>query len=110
MRNRNKNTDTEKSLEDFLDRLFDTTLHGDIHSKRKAFHIMIVDNDNGKVIADTDTNCIVGAFDENDGTRQIGLSKCNIVELTATCASAKDTIDKMVEDNPIAQLLLKTGD
>lgn len=110
MRNRNKNTDTERSLEDFLDRIFDTALHGDIQSKRKAFHITIVDNDNGKVIADTDTNCIVGAFDENNGTRQVGLSKCNIVELTATCAAAKESVNKMTKDNPFARLLLKMGD
>lgn len=84
--------------------------HDDITIKQKAFHITIVDNSNGNVIADTDTNCIVGAFDESNGTRQVGLSKCNIVELTATCAVAREFIDKMTEDNPLAKLLLKIGD
>lgn len=109
MRNRNRIND--KSFDDFLNRLFDTPPHDDIRiNKRKAFHITIVDNSNGKVIADTDTNCICGAFDEGDGTRQVGLSKCNIVELTATCAAAKESINKMTEDNPLVKLLLKIGD
>lgn len=110
MRNRNKNFDMDKDFEDFLDRLFDTPPHDDIRNKRKAFHITIVENDSGRVIADTDTNCICGAFDEDNGTRQVGLSKCNIVELIATCAAAKESVNKMTDDNPIAQLLLKTGD
>ncbi len=103
MRNRNN------EIDELLKQLFNTP-HDDITIKQKAFHITIVDNSNGNVIADTDTNCIVGAFDEGNGTRQVGLSKCNIVDLTATCAAAKDSVGKMTADNPMAQLLLELGE
>ena len=107
MRNRLKNVGNEKAFEDFLNTLFDTpTPNGNKGNKRKPYHIKIVDNETGNVIADTDTNCIIGAFNESNGTRQIGIVKCNIVDLTATCAGAKESIDNMTKNHPFAKLML----
>lgn len=111
MQNRNKNTDADKILEDFLNRLFDAPPREDISIKSKEYHITITNNRTGEKIVDDDTNCICGGYAKNDEqSATIGFSRCNVIELVGAVSSAKKAINKMTDDNIIAKLLLETGD
>lgn len=78
----------------------------DIKNKPKAFHIIITDR-NGNALCDSDSDCIVGAYDVGDGVQLIGFVECNGNALCETCLGAKNSIDTLLKDKPIWALKME---
>jgi hypothetical protein len=64
------------------------------------FHITITNNETGKVLSDTDTDAIIGAFTEGEGTRSVCYTECDTAELAAIITGALQIINKHMADMP----------
>jgi hypothetical protein len=64
------------------------------------YHIIITNNETGQVLEDTDTDAIIGAFIEGEGTRSVCFLACNTPELAATLTSALQIANKKLAELP----------
>ena len=76
--------------------------------KTKPFHLVITNNETGEVINDLDFDALVGAIHiGGDTCGGIILSQCSAMAMGETLASAKATIQKAVnEDMPAALVMM----
>ena len=72
-----------------------------------TYHITITNNETNEILANDDTNCIIGAYAVEDGTYAIGHTACNGITLLSAVAAAEKTIHKIKEDSPELEMLLK---
>ena len=66
----------------------------------KKFHLTITNNITGEIEKELDTNAIIGAVDDGDGTCVICKTGCGPIALAATCAGALRAADYGMEDMP----------
>lgn len=72
------------------------------------YHIMITDNEKKEIVADYDTDCIIGATDTNDHSTQcLACVNCDSMKLTHTIAGAQRLIESVLKEHPEVELLLK---
>lgn len=69
------------------------------------YHITIINNKTSEILADTDTDCIIGAYAADGGAYAIGHTACDGVVLLTTLQSAKNAIEHCTKDNPLLLLL-----
>ena len=69
------------------------------------FHITITNNETREILADTDTDCIVGAYAAEGGASSIGHTACNGGTLLGTISSAEHAIDRICENSPELKML-----
>lgn len=73
---------------------------------KRRFHIAVIDNRDGKVICDDDTDCICGAYSQNEeDIIRISCSNCNSIELLGVIDAAKKQAEKMLPNDPFIRLL-----
>lgn len=54
-----------------------------------SFHITVTNTEDGSVLIDTDTSCLIGALDRDAAaTQSFGHTRCTAVELAATATGA----------------------
>lgn len=77
----------------------------------KKFQITIKNLETGETVTDINTDAIIGAIDEGEGTRCICLSACNGRDLAATAAGALQSANKAIADMPksLAKITKKIG-
>lgn len=78
----------------------------------KKFHVEIKDNETGSTIVNTgstivniDTDAIIGAVNEDDGTRSIGFTSCNFEKLFNAIVGSKKAIAQIEEKHPELKML-----
>lgn len=71
----------------------------------KKFHIIIKDNKTGEILHDVDTDAIIAAVHEEDGTAGIALTACGGKALLETLAAVKKVRKEIVSSNPLLSLL-----
>lgn len=65
------------------------------------FKITIIDMDTNKTLVDTESNCIIGAVREKDGTQSIGLTRTGPLEIAETIDAVGDAERHLLADSPI---------
>jgi hypothetical protein len=75
------------------------------------YHIIITNNETGQVLADTDTDAIIGAFTEGEGTRSVCYTNCDMAELAAMLTGALQITNKHMADLPrwLQRMIKKTS-
>lgn len=75
------------------------------------YHITITNNETGKVLADTNSDAIIGAFTEGEGTRSVCYTECDAAELAATLTGAILIINKHMAELPrwLQRMIKKTS-
>ncbi len=75
--------------------------------RRSPFHIEIHRNDTGEVLVDSDTNCIIGSYDEKDGGTgiMVFIHNANKVETVATIIGADKAKKKVLLNHPVLMSL-----
>lgn len=71
-----------------------------------AFHITITHKKTGKVEYDSDTNVILGAFNEGDRTNGIVMAAADVITCAFVLGSARKAIKNFAEDNPALDIIL----
>lgn len=66
----------------------------------KHYHLTITDNATGEIMREIDTDAIIGAADDGDGTAIFCITRCGLVELAATCTGALKAAEDAMEDIP----------
>ena len=64
------------------------------------FHIIITNNETQDVLVDTDTCAIIGALEENEGTRAVCYTNCDTAELAATLTGAQQIVNRYLAKMP----------
>lgn len=75
----------------------------------KKWHITITENETGNTTLDIDTNAIIAAIDENEGTRALCMTRCDPITLAAALHSAQGIIEKQKALNPLVAMLMTIG-
>ncbi len=65
------------------------------------FKIMIVDMNTNKTLLDAESNCIIGALREGDGTHVLGLTCTNAVEIAETMQKVGEVEKHLLEDKMV---------
>jgi predicted transcriptional regulator len=81
-----------------------------LKKKRKnimKFHITITNNETNEIIADHDTDAIVGAFRRDDGIQGVAAVCCNPLELASTVETVRDVLGGIEERDPELKQLTK---
>ena len=60
--------------------------------------ITIIDTNTNETLIDTETSCIIGAVKSKDGTKSIGLTRANAIEIAETM-KAVDKAEKQLLEN-----------
>lgn len=64
------------------------------------FHITITNNETNEIIADHDTDAIIGAFRRDDGVQGVAAVCCNPLELVTTVETVRNVLGEVEESNP----------
>lgn len=77
----------------------------------EKFHITITNNETGKVLADSDSDAIIGAFTEGEGTRSVCYTGGDTAELAAALTGAILIINKHLAELPrwLQRMIKKTS-
>lgn len=77
------------------------------------YHIKITDNKTGKVITETDHNCIIGVFGFEDGAAEAAIFDCNMLSIIATVEAALKAVERTCKSDPAiafaVERILKKG-
>ena len=78
------------------------------------FHITITNNETNEIMADHDTDAIIGAFRRDDGVQGVAAVCCNPLELASTVKTVRDVLGEVEESNPelkqLAEIVRMVGD
>lgn len=64
------------------------------------FHITITNNETNEIMADHDTDAIIGAFRRDDGVQSVAAVCCNPLELATTVETVRNVLGEVEESNP----------
>lgn len=77
------------------------------------YHIKITDNETGKVIYESDRNCIIGGFGNEEGAAEFAICNCNMLSIVGTIEAALRSIERFCKSNPeiafVVEHFLKKG-
>ena len=78
------------------------------------FHITITNNETNEIMADHDTNAIIGAFRRDDGIQGVAAICCNPLELATTVETVRNVLGEVEESNPelkqLTEIVRMVGD
>lgn len=63
--------------------------------------ITIIDTDTNETLVDTETSCIIGAVKSKDGSRSIGFTRTNALEIAETMKGVDVTKKQLLENKTI---------
>ena len=75
----------------------------------EKWHITITDNETGEKQVDIDTSAIIAGMDDNDGTRCVYMTHCNVLTHAATICVVQKMIEARKAENPILATLVACG-
>lgn len=71
----------------------------------------MTDNETGEMLHDYDTNCIIGAVNQEETTACIGMCRgCTGGDLVNTIIGVRSIVREFEKDDPKLQLLVKIGE
>lgn len=77
-------------------------------SEKKPFHLVITDNETGETLHDYDTDCIIGAANQEESTVCIGTCRdCTVGDIIETITGVEETVKEFEKDDPRLGLLLE---
>ena len=70
--------------------------------EKKPFHITITNNETVEIIHDSDTNCIIGAINQEESTACIGVARdATGADIATTIVSVEEFVQDFKNDDPI---------
>lgn len=67
---------------------------------KKAFKIIIINNETGKVECEHDTDCIIAGIGLEEKTRSICTTHCDIMQMAKTLDAARIAVNNLFEKHP----------
>ena len=72
-----------------------------------SFKVQIINNENNEVLVDEEEAvAIVGAITNEQGTRSVGYTRCNLLSLMSAISGASKVIEEFQEENPMLGAML----
>ena len=68
--------------------------------ENKKFHLNITNNETGETLVELDTDVIIGAADEGEGTHEFSFVEGRVLDILTTIMGVKNTLKALYSNHP----------